>query len=99
MIQPIDLTPVWAAPTGQPPPLALPSEYDGNCSKGQAFLTSCQMCIHLCPDSFPGEHVKITWALSYMKSRQAAKWAEWIFLWEEKHEGYSKFLDWEEFCK
>ena len=34
-----------------------------------------------------------------MKSWQAAKWAEWIFLWEEKHEGYSKFLDWEEFHK
>ena len=34
-----------------------------------------------------------------MKSGRAAKWAEWIFLWEEKHEGYSKFLDWEEFCK
>ena len=31
-----------------------------------------------------------------MKSRQAAKWAEWIFQWEEKH---SKFLDWEEFHK
>ena len=29
--QPIDLTPVQATPTGQPPPLVLPSEYDGNC--------------------------------------------------------------------
>ena len=34
-----------------------------------------------------------------MKSRQAAKWAEQIFLWEEEHQGYSKFLDWEEFRK
>ena len=34
-----------------------------------------------------------------MKSGWAAKWAEWIFQWEEKHGGYSKFLDWEEFCK
>ena len=34
-----------------------------------------------------------------MKSGQGAKWAKWIFLWEEEHEGYSKFLDWEEFHK
>ena len=57
------------------------------------------MYIHLCPDSFPDEHIKITWALSYMKSGQAAKWAEWVFQWEEKHGGYSKFLNWEEFHK
>jgi hypothetical protein len=94
---PTDHTPVRATPIGRPPPPALPSEYDGNRSRGQAFLTSCQTYIRLCPDSFPGESVKIAWALSYMKSGRAAKWAERIFLWEEKHEGYSKFLDWEEF--
>ena len=30
--------------------------------------TSCQTYICLCPDSFPEEQTKITWALSYMKS-------------------------------
>ena len=39
---PIDITPVQSTPIGQPPPLALPSEYDRDRSKGQAFLTSCQ---------------------------------------------------------
>ena len=73
--------------------------YDGNHSKGQAFLTSCQTYIYLCPDSFLEEHIKITWALLYMKSGQAAKWVEQIFQWEEKHRGYSKFLNWEEFHK
>ena len=34
-----------------------------------------------------------------MKSGRVAKWAERIFLWEEKHEGYPKFLNWEEFRK
>ena len=34
-----------------------------------------------------------------MKSGRAAKWAERIFLWEEKNGGYSKFLDWDEFRK
>ena len=32
-----------------------------------------------------------------MKSSRAAKWAARIFKWEEDHEGYSKFLDWDEF--
>ena len=53
------------------------------------------MC--LCLDSFPKEQTKITWTLSYMKSGRAAKWAEWIFYWEEKNPRYSKFLDWDEF--
>ena len=34
-----------------------------------------------------------------MKSRRAAKWAERIFQWEERNGGYSKFPNWEEFCK
>ena len=97
--RPANITPVQPTPTSPPPPPALPNEYDGNCSKGQAFLTSCQMYMRLCPDSFLEEHIKITWALSYMKSGQAAKWAKRVFQWEEKHRGYSKFLDWEEFCK
>ena len=92
-------TPIQAIPTGRPPPLALPSEYDGNCSQGQSFLTSCQTYIHLCPDLFLSKHIKIMWAMSYMKSGRVAKWAERVFEWEERHEGYSKFLDWEEFRK
>ena len=55
------------------------------------------MYICLCPDSFPLDETKITWALSYMKSGRAAKWADRIFKWEEDNEGYSKFLDWNEF--
>ena len=31
-----------------------------------------------------------------MKAGRAAKWAARIFKWEEDHEGYSKFLDWDE---
>ena len=86
---PTDPTPVQTTPTRWPPSPALPSEYSRNCSQGQTFLTSCQTYICLCPDSFPDEHIKITWVLSYMKSRWAAKWAEQVFQWEEKHGGYS----------
>ena len=94
---PTDTIPIRLAPTGRPPPPALPSEYDGDRLKGQAFLISCQTYMCLCPDSFPEEQTKITWTLSYMKSGWAAKWAERIFYWEEKNPGYSKFLDWDEF--
>ena len=94
---PTDTIPIRLAPTGRPPPPALPSEYDGDRLKGQAFLISCQTYMRLCLDSFPEEQTKITWTLSYMKSGWAAKWAERIFYWEEKNPGYSKFLDWDEF--
>ena len=36
-----NITPIWLTPTGRPPPPVLPSEYDRDRSKGQAFLTSC----------------------------------------------------------
>ena len=60
---------------GQGPPPALPSKFDGECSKGMEFLYSCQTYICLHPDSFSNDQAKITWALSYMKSGRATKWA------------------------
>ena len=98
-IGPSDITPVWTTPIGWPPPPALPNKFDRNCSQGQTFLTLCQTYICLCSDSFLSEQTKITWVLSYMKSGRASKWAERIFQWEEKNEGYPRFLDWEEFWK
>ena len=82
---------------GQPPPPTLPTEFDRERSRGQAFLNSVQTYMCLCPDSFHSDQVKITWTLSYMKSRRAAKWAAQVFRWEEENGGYSKFLDWDEF--
>src|ERR1700761_6843103 len=58
---PTNVTPIRLAPIGRPPPPALPSEYNGDRSRGQAFLTSCQTYIRLCPESFPDEQTKITW--------------------------------------
>ena len=79
------------------PPPALPNEFDGDCSKGQAFLRSCQTYVLLCPESFSDDHTKIIWALSYMKSGRAAKWAARVFKWEEDNAGVHKFLDWDDF--
>ena len=59
-------------------PLAL-AEFDGECSKGMAFLSSCQTYIQLCPREFADEQTKIIWAMSYMKSSHAQKWTARIF--------------------
>ena len=75
----------------------LSTEFDGERSRGQAFLNSVQTYMCLCPDSFHSNQVKITWTLSYMKSGRAAKWVARVFRWEEENRGYSKFLDWDEF--
>ena len=73
---PIDIISIRPIPTGQPLPPALPNEYDGDQSKGQVFLTSYQTYICLHSDSFHSKQTKITWALSYMKSGRATKWAK-----------------------
>jgi hypothetical protein len=32
-----------------------------------------------------------------MKTKRAARWASRVFKWEEENEGYTKFLDWNDF--
>jgi hypothetical protein len=76
---------------------ALPNEFNGDCSKGATFIWLCQTYIVLCLESFSDDQTKIIWALSYMKARRAAKWAAWVFKWEEENKGYTKFLDWDNF--
>jgi len=39
---------------------ALPSEFDGDLTKGMVFLNSCQVYIHLCPNSFMDEQAKLS---------------------------------------
>ena len=78
---------------------ATPPDFDGDCSRGMAFLNSCQTYIRLCPSEFPDEQTKIAWAMSYMKSSHAQRWTACIFRWEQQTENadQSKFLDWEDF--
>jgi hypothetical protein len=88
---------VSPSPTRRAPPPALPNEFDGDRSKGPAFLRSCQTYVRLCPDSFSDDQTKIIWSLSYLKTGRAAKWAARIFKYEEDNVGCTKFLDWEDF--
>ena len=60
------ITPVTPKAHGLKP--ALPSEFDGDHTKGMAFLNSCQVYIHLCLNSFTDKQAKIVWAMSYMKA-------------------------------
>lgn len=78
---------------------ASPPEFDGDRTKGKAFLNSCQTYIRLCPKEFTDEQHKILWAISYMKTGRAQKWADRHFRWEQQPEnrGANRFVDWEDF--
>ena len=65
---------------------SVPTEFDGDHSKGIAFLNSCQTYIQLCPEDFADEQTKIIWAMSYMKSGRAQNWTAHIFRWEQQPE-------------
>ena len=66
MIPSTQLTPVTLKAHSLKP--ALPSEFNGDRTKGMAFLNSCQVYIHLCQNCFMDKQAKIVWAMSYMKA-------------------------------
>jgi len=55
-----------------------PNDFDRDHLKGWAFLNSCRLYISLCEDQFKDKQAKIHWALSFMKSRCAALYANSI---------------------
>ena len=75
---------------------SFPPEYSGDRASGKAFLTSCRTYIRLCPESFEDEATKIVWAMSYMKSGRADRWATREFELETKI-GSLRFTDWIDF--
>jgi hypothetical protein len=78
---------------------AVPPDFDGDRTKGIAFLNACRIYLRLCPDEFPDEQTKIVWAMSYMKSGRAQRWTARVFHWEDLSEnsGCARFIDWEDF--
>lgn len=90
------ITPVTTSSHVRPPRPTIPNEFDGDRTKGVDFLNSCQTYIRLCQGSFPDDQTKIIWAISYMKSGRAAKWAARVFKYEEE-ENAPRFLDWSDF--
>ena len=70
--------------SAQGPLPALPLEFNRDHANGMVFLCSCQTYICLCPDSFSNDQIKIIWALAYLKTGRAEKWAAQVFHWEEE---------------
>jgi len=76
----------------------VPADFDGDRTKGKTFLTSCRTYIRLCLGAFEDDDTKIIWALSYMKSGRAGRWAAREFEYEAKSESKNlRFLDWVDF--
>jgi hypothetical protein len=94
-------TPIPTPGSGQKKTLlkpSAPSEFNGDHVKGKAFLTSCQTYIRLCPEAFEDNTIKIVWAMSYMKSRQAGHWAAREFEYKAaSRDRRLRFLVWVDF--
>ena len=73
-----------------------PADFDGDQAKGKAFLTSCHTYIWLCADSFKDNDTKIIWAMSFMKTGRASRWAQ-RELEHEAAKGSLWFTDWLDF--
>ncbi|ESK80883.1 Gag [Moniliophthora roreri MCA 2997] len=58
----------------KPPKLAPPPEFDGDHTKGRAFITACQLYIQA-HGGFQSDTQKIMWVFSYMTKGDAAAWA------------------------
>ena len=75
---------------------ALPTDFSGDRKAGKAFLMSCRTYIRLRPEAFEDDETKIIWAMSYMKSGRANRWATREFELEVKA-GHLRFIDWLDF--
>ena len=58
---------------------AWPSEFDGDRSKGCAFLNSCLLYLGFCSKDFPDNQARILWTLSFLKSGRAAVFATRVY--------------------
>jgi hypothetical protein len=75
---------------------ANPDNFDGNRSKGCAFLTSCELYLSLTGADYTDKQARIHWALSFFKSGHAKTFAECIVR-QEMRTGVMAFTDWMDF--
>jgi hypothetical protein len=76
--------------------LATPDNFDGDRSKGCAFLTSCKLYLSLTGPDYPNEQSRIHWALLFFKSGHAATFAKHIVR-QQMRTGVMAFADWMDF--
>jgi hypothetical protein len=73
-----------------------PVEFSGDCSKGRAFLNSCELYIRLAPHQFENDAAKITWAYLYMKTGHTAFFVDRMLHYEAR--SFSPcYVDWVNF--
>jgi hypothetical protein len=70
--------------------------FDGDRSKGRAFLTSCELYLSLAGPDYPDEQARIHWALSFFKSRRVATFSKRIVR-QEMRTGVMAFANWTDF--
>jgi hypothetical protein len=75
---------------------ASPDNFDGDRSKGRAFLTSCELYLSLAGPYYPDEQARIHWALLFFKSRCAVTFSECIVR-QEMRTGVMAFANWTDF--
>jgi hypothetical protein len=76
--------------------LCAPNDFDGDRSKGRAFLTSCKIYTSLTASDFPDDQTQVHWALSYCKSGRVVNFAECIIR-QEIETGKMVFSSWTDF--
>jgi Retrotransposon gag protein/Zinc knuckle len=75
---------------------ATPDDFDGDRSKGRAFLSSCELYQKLAPGLFPDETTMVHWAMSFMKSGRASLWSQRV-LRKQLEERRISFPTWYDF--
>jgi Retrotransposon gag protein/Zinc knuckle len=75
---------------------ASPNDFDGDRTKGRAFLSSCELYFQLAPHLFPDPNTAVHWVMSYMKAGRASLFKERV-LREEFRTQMPKFPTWTEF--
>ena len=63
-----------------------PSDFDGERTKGRAFLNSCELYFAMCASEFCDDQAKVFWMLSYMKSGRAAVFADRTLRYQSKNQ-------------
>ena len=73
-----------------------PSDFDGDRAKGQSFLNSCNLYFSIAGRAFHNEQARISWALTFFKSGQAASFADRILRTQASTRA-PYFADWKAF--
>jgi len=76
----------------------VPPSFDGDCTKGHAFMNSCVLYQLLCTTEFQDDQAKIHWVLSYMKSDRAATFTDHTIRYKMKYNSLC-YGSWDAFQK